>query len=352
MPVSNKSSRNNIEVCPIPTKEVDNAYALILESFGKYGPANDPMFQKALSALMKTSPSKAYKAHMQSCAMAGGLRKAHRSRKGGMPVVEAEAAPVPVAETIQDPNSKRRFKCYIKVMLKIALAVAGTGAVSYYMVYPYVMSAIPWPCTGITDQMFGMLTSIVDAQTSCSSRQKKFDTFVDSMKIAGGLAGVSIPGLVWRSPQMFKQLLKYMLHKECPELFEAYSKEQLQTDFDALKKGSAVSSQAAAQAPARGVPQAQQQEDVPVRMGEQQYDGEYGRQEGPYNRRGYSRYDDDDEYDEEYYDQRGRRGGKSRRRRRAGNMRKQRQTKRRSSHKRRQTRRSGRKANRRSHRRR
>lgn len=211
-------------VCPLPTKQVDEQYKNLISQYEELGP-EDPSFMEAIEALKAYTPSSATKALMQ-CEMKGG-RKHRKMRRGGA-----------------GPSKKA---CYIKALAKVTMGVAGVGAAGYYYLMPFVTSATGRPCAGLTDQAMGYLGSWVDPTLSCAHRQKAFDEMaMNYVANIAKLTGLTLGGAILKAPKAFKAIVKYLAAKECPELFDNYSLEDLQKELSG--EVSAAPSASAAQA--------------------------------------------------------------------------------------------------------
>jgi len=195
-------------VCPLPTKLVDEQYKNLISQYEELGP-EDPSFMEAINDLKTYTPSSATKALMK-CEMQGG-RKNRKMRRGGAASKKA---------------------CYIKALAKVTMGVAGVGAAGYYYLMPFVTSATGRPCAGLTDQAFGYLGSWVDPTMSCTHRQKAFDEMtMNYIANIAKLTGLTLGGAILKAPKTFKAIVKYLAAKECPELFDNYSIEDLQREL-------------------------------------------------------------------------------------------------------------------------
>lgn len=228
-------------VCPLPTKQVDEQYNRLISQYKEIGP-DDQSFKEAIEELMKFNPSTATKALMQ-CERKGGKksRKSRKARRGGAP-------------------SKKT--CYIKALGKITMGVAGLGAAGYYYLMPFVASATGSPCAGLTDQVAGYFGSWVDPSLSCAYRQKAFDDMtMNYITNIAKLTGISVGAAILKAPKAFKSILKYLAAKECPELFENYSLDDLKKDLS-IDQAPSASAQAQPMPPASVQPVPQYQPEV------------------------------------------------------------------------------------------
>jgi len=237
-------------VCPLPTKQVDEQYKTLISQYREIGP-QDESFKQAIEELMKYTPSSATKALMQ-CKMKGG-RKSRKMRRGGA------------------PTSKKA--CYIKALGKITMGVAGLGAAGYYYLMPFVTSATGSPCAGFTDQAFGYVGSWFDPTLSCAYRQKAFDDMtMNYITNIAKLTGISVGTAILKAPKAFKSILKYLAAKECPDLFDNYSLEDLKKDLSSEPLPASVAPSQAQDAPPPVASSGMSQV-------EPQYDPSYFRQE-------------------------------------------------------------------------
>jgi len=201
-------------VCPLPTGQVDEQYRNMIAQYEKLGP-KDSSFSEAIEELKKITPSSAAKILM-TCKKDGGRKrrrssKTRRMRRGGAPSKKA---------------------CYIKALGKITMGVAGLGAAGYYYLTPFMMSATGAPCAGLLDQASGWLGSWVDPSLSCASRQKAYDEMaLNYVTNIAKLTGISVGAALLKAPKAFNNVLKYLAARECPELFDNYSLEDLRRDL-------------------------------------------------------------------------------------------------------------------------
>lgn len=285
-------------VCPLPTKQVDEQYKRLISQYKEIGP-EDQSFKEAIEDLMKYTPSSATKALMQ-CDKKGG-RKARKTRRGGA-----------------GPSKKA---CYIKALGKITMGVAGLGAAGYYYLMPFVASATGSPCAGLTDQVAGYFGSWVDPTLSCAYRQKAFDDMtMNYITNIAKLTGISIGAAVLKAPKAFKSVLKYLAAKECPELFDNYSLDDLKRDLQSEQvPASAVSTRAQPASQRATQPEPEYQPEA-YREASEAYEESYEEPEDTVASRRTSR--------------RGRRGGRKQRKTKRGGK-----TSRRNKHKTRRTKR-------------
>jgi hypothetical protein len=238
----------------MPTSKDNKLYNDILSKFEKTGPVNDPMFRLALDMLRQTNPVKANK-RLNRCSInsrtakksksatratrsstkasrMGGATSRNNSRNGNV-----QASP-PLVSANVEPKDKGRLKCYLKVMAKMAMGAAGVATAGYYLMAPFLTSAIGSPCKGFTDQVFGTVAGIYDSQLSCAARQAAYDNLVTNYLT--GLAtttGVPLSILMWKSPELFSLVMKYLLAKECPSLYAGYSWDDLIGDWERIRSG-------------------------------------------------------------------------------------------------------------------
>lgn len=221
-------------VCPLPSRQVDEQYLNIISQYERLGP-EDPSFDEAIKELKKITPSAAANTLM-ACKKDGGRkrRRSHKTRKshrGGAPSKKA---------------------CYIKALGKITMGIAGVGAAGYYYLAPFMMSASGTPCAGLWDQVVGYGASWFDPSLSCASRQKAYDQMVlNYITNIAKVTGISVGAALLKAPNAFKSVLKYLAAKECPELFDNYSLEDLRKDLSGVSVAAApAASQPAASQPA------------------------------------------------------------------------------------------------------
>jgi len=285
-------------VCPLPTKQVDEQYKRLISQYKEIGP-EDQSFKEAIEDLMKYTPSSATKALTQ-CDKKGG-RKARKTRRGGA-----------------GPSKKA---CYIKALGKITMGVAGLGAAGYYYLMPFVASATGSPCAGLTDQVAGYFGSWVDPTLSCAYRQKAFDDMtMNYITNIAKLTGISVGAAVLKAPKAFKSVLKYLAAKECPELFDNYSLDDLKRDLQSEQvPASTVSTRAQPESQRATQPEPEYQPE-PYREASGAYEESYEEPEDTVVSRRTSR--------------RGRRGGRKQRKTKRGGK-----TSRRNKHKTRRTKR-------------
>lgn len=206
--------------CPLPTKQVDEQYKKLISEYRKIGP-KDASFQEAIEDLMRFTPTTATRALIQ-CDIKGG-RKNQKSRFGGA--------------------SASKKLCYIKALSKITMGVAGLGAAGYYYLMPFVASATGSPCAGLTDQAMGFLGGWIDPTLSCAYRQKAFDDMaMNYITNIAKLTGISVGAAILKAPKAFKAIIKYLAARECPELFDNYSLEDLKKDLSSEQSPAAKAS--------------------------------------------------------------------------------------------------------------
>jgi hypothetical protein len=112
------------------------------------------------------------------------------------------------------------------------MGIAGVGAAGYYYLAPFMASASGTPCAGLLDQVSGYAASWFDPSLSCASRQKAYDEMVlNYVTNIAKLTGISVGAALLKAPNAFKSVLKYLAAKECPELFDNYSIEDLRKDL-------------------------------------------------------------------------------------------------------------------------
>lgn len=241
--------------CPLPNKEDDKQYAELLSHFASLGPMNDPAFKKALDILRNTSPTEAHKEMMACPAPSkGGKRKSRRGRKGrgggeGEGDEGSEDGGDAASERSEPPadgNDSGRTKCYLRVMSKMAMLVGGLGYAGYRLLMPFIASSTGSPCSGWRDQAWGAFAgTVINPQMSCSYRQEAYDNIVSNLTTAL-VAGTGIPlgAVLWHSPELFGLVMKYLLAKECPNLYAPMSMDQLIGRWEQIKAKNPVAEDA------------------------------------------------------------------------------------------------------------
>jgi hypothetical protein len=245
----------------MPTSKDNKLYNHILAKFEKVGPVNDPMFRVALDMLHQTNPveaskklnrcfinsrtakksSRASKASRTASRTSGSTSR-RNSRNGTVLVGGVKTAPPPyappsLASANVKPKDKGRLKCYLKVMAKMAFGAASVATAGYYLMAPFLTSAIGSPCKGFTDQVFGAFAGIYDNRLSCSGRQAAYDEIVTNY-LTGLVTSTGVPlgVIMWKSPELFGLVMKYLLAKECPSLYARYTWDDLIGDWERIRR--------------------------------------------------------------------------------------------------------------------
>lgn len=238
-------------ICLLPGKQVDSAYKQLIQEFSRLGP-KDAAFEAALDDLEKYTPSSSEKALLK-CELKGGrkIKPSKRSKRGG------------ANETVSEQKSKKH--CYIKALAKVTMGVVGVGVGGFYMISPYISAALPQPCSGLVDQAFGFVGGFIDPSVSCSARQQAYDSIVSNyITQFASATGLTLGTAVLSSPAIFKVIIKYLAAKECPELFDNYSLNDLKNDISVI----------------RGVAPQQVQQSIPAQQASQVQDqSEYDEKE-------------------------------------------------------------------------
>jgi hypothetical protein len=121
-------------------------------------------------------------------------------------------------------------------MAKMAMGAAGVATAGYYLMAPFLTSAIGTPCKGFTDQVFGAVAGVYDSRLSCSGRQAAYDEIVTNY-LTGLVTSTGVPlgVIMWKSPELFGLVMKYLLAKECPSLYDPYTWDDLIGDWERIR---------------------------------------------------------------------------------------------------------------------
>lgn len=262
-------NNGNGNVCSLnPTEKDNKIYDRMLDKLNELSNEidvpfhNDPAFKEALEILQQTNPKDAvdYLRNL-SCPLnqnyggkgrRGGkkTRSKNSSRKmrkhkgkslrlkrrgGTIPTSnngnEGAGSPPEVEQASSQHSS--RVKCYIRVFAKVTAAIAGVGYAGYWLLFPFLTSAIPAPCSGLTDQAFSGIMSIINKDMSCAARQLAYDNLVTNyVKGLTTVTGLSLGGMLWASPKLFGLFVSYLLSKECPQTYGTMTFEQLLAKWD------------------------------------------------------------------------------------------------------------------------
>lgn len=142
-----------------------------------------------------------------------------------------------------------RTKCYLKVLTKMAMITGGVGYAGYRLVAPFIASATGSPCSNWRDQAWGAFAgTMIDSQLSCSYRQQAYDSLVSNLTAAFTVAaGLPLGTMLIKSPELFGLVMKYLLGKECPHLYEPMTIDQLLGKWEAIRAGKRESAASNAQ---------------------------------------------------------------------------------------------------------
>lgn len=246
------SSNNN--VCSLNPSQKDNiVYGRMLKKLNELSSEisvpfyNDPAFKEALSILQQTNPKNAVNEMRNlNCSLnqnVGGkgrrsgkktrsknLSRKMRKLKGKSLRLKRRGG---TGNTPANTQHGSRVRCYLRVLAKITAVIAGVGYAGYWLLFPFLSSAIATPCSGITDQAFSTIMSFVNKDMSCSARQAAYDGLV-TQYVTGlsTVSGLTVGGMLWASPKLFGLFTSYLLSKECPQTYGTMTFEELLSKWD------------------------------------------------------------------------------------------------------------------------
>jgi len=234
-------SSSNGAACPLPTSKDNQQYKQILTMFEKVGPKDDPMFNLAIDMLSQTTPTEANK-ELMTCSMKGKSSSGTRSKRmsvsgGASSKSRSRSRSANAAKTPVSKKDQGRLKCYLKIMTIMAAGAASITTAGYYLLVPFVTTAVGSPCKGLTDQIFGAIGGIMDNQLSCAARQAAYDNLVSNyLSGVATTSGMSITAMMWKAPELFRLVFKYLKHKFCKDIYkEKYTWDNLIGEWEQIR---------------------------------------------------------------------------------------------------------------------
>jgi len=218
-----------IKGCEVPSKHTNNLYRKIIDDLKQTNVVDNKNVREALNELSKISVTDAFKEIRTLNSKSGGKRrktKQHKRRGEKKRKTKKHKRSHRKGGTLS--NKK---KCYLKAT-GILISIIGSGVASAQMlILPSILSTLPTPCEGITDQTIGFLLGKVNPDYSCVARQQIIQTFVNNiLSYIGKSIGMGTALAIFK-PSTFLALMKsskkfsskiftYLLHKVCPSDYE------------------------------------------------------------------------------------------------------------------------------------